>query len=73
MRINQKFGQVLKRHRIAAKLSQEALAAKANVHRVYVGSVERGKSSISLDVADRLAMALGVHLSELIREAEGRL
>jgi transcriptional regulator with XRE-family HTH domain len=45
-------------------LSQEALAEKANLHRNYVGRVERGESGVSLDVVFRLTTALGLSLAE---------
>jgi transcriptional regulator with XRE-family HTH domain len=48
-------------------LSQELLAAKAGLHRTYVGSVERGERNISIDNMARLANALDVKLTELLR------
>lgn len=64
------FSQVLKKHRLAQKLSQEALAEMADVHPTYIGLLERGLRTPSIDVADRLSKALGKSLSELIAEAE---
>ena len=51
-------------------LSQEKLAAKAGLHRAYVGRVERGEQNISLDNILRLAVALDVDPSELVRGLE---
>ena len=51
-------------------LSQEQLAAKAGLHRAYVGRVERGEQNISLDNILRLAAALEVDPSELVRGLE---
>lgn len=45
-------------------LSQEALAERANLHRNYVGSVERGEREIGITSLARLAWALGVSLAE---------
>lgn len=45
-------------------VSQEELAARANLHRNYVGSVERGERDIGISALDALATALGVSLQE---------
>jgi transcriptional regulator with XRE-family HTH domain len=64
------FGVVVRRHRTAKGLSQEALAEKASIHHTHVGLIERGERNSSLDVAYRIARALGLPLSALIVEAE---
>src|SRR5438105_344482 len=64
------FGETVRRLRIDAGLSQEKLADKARVSRNFEGSVERGESSLSLDVADRFARALKLTLAQLLAEAE---
>lgn len=64
------FGMTVRRLRVAAGLSQEKLAQRAKVSRNFEGSIERGESSLSLDVADRLARALGISLSELLSTVE---
>ena len=46
-------------------LSQEALADLADLHRTYVGSVERGERNISLDAIHALAEALEVEVRDL--------
>lgn len=42
--------------------SQEELAAHADVHRTYVGQVERSEKNISIDSMQKLADALGRQL-----------
>ena len=64
------FGAVVRKHRTAKGLSQEALAESADIHHTHVGLIERGQRNASLDVAYRVARALGRPLSALIGEAE---
>ena len=45
-------------------VSQEELAARADLHRNYVGSVERGERDIGIVALARLTAALGVSLAE---------
>jgi transcriptional regulator with XRE-family HTH domain len=50
------------------KLSQEALADLAGIHRTFVGTVERSETNISIDNVEKLAKALGVEALELLRK-----
>jgi transcriptional regulator with XRE-family HTH domain len=45
--------------------SQECLAFESNVDRSYLGGLERGEESRTVDVRDRLAVTLGVPIGEL--------
>lgn len=69
-RFSARFGLAVRRHRMSLGLSQETLAEKADVHRTYVGLLERGLRSSGLDVAVRIARALDVPLSRMIAEIE---
>jgi transcriptional regulator with XRE-family HTH domain len=51
-------------------MSQEKLAELAALHRTYVSSVERGERNITVDNMEKLAVALGVQLRELLRADE---
>jgi len=62
----QTFARNLKRLRVEAGLSQEELAARAGLHRTYVGSVERGERNISIDNIEKLAEALSCQVSSLL-------
>jgi transcriptional regulator with XRE-family HTH domain len=62
------FGERLRALRERIGLSQEALAAKAGIHRTYMGGVERGERNLCLKNIVRLAMALGVHPRDLFDE-----
>lgn len=66
------FGATIRQLREELGLSQEKLAQRARVSRNFWGSVERGESSVSMDVAERFAKALGLSLSELIHLSEIR-
>jgi transcriptional regulator with XRE-family HTH domain len=65
-----RFGKRVRALREQTGLSQEALAAKAGIHRTYMGGVERGERNIGLRNIIRLAGALGVHPRALFDEAE---
>lgn len=69
--LRQAFGTVIARRRKEKELSQEEFAYRAKVHRTYMTGIERGDHNPSLEVMERIAAALGVILSDLVREAEG--
>jgi transcriptional regulator with XRE-family HTH domain len=60
-----RFGERVRVLRAQTGLSQEALAAKAGIHRTYMGGVERGERNICLKNIVRLAAALGVRPRDL--------
>jgi transcriptional regulator with XRE-family HTH domain len=64
----QTFAANLRRERLALGWSQMDLADKADLHFTYVSSVECSKRNVSIDAMSRIARALGVPLSELLRE-----
>jgi transcriptional regulator with XRE-family HTH domain len=66
------FGEHLKELRSAAGLSQEALAENAGLHRNYIGHIERGEKTASLDVLVRLAAAFGLSLPDLLERFDSR-
>ena len=61
-----RFGRAVRRARDAKGLSQEALAADADVDRSTVARVEAGGFNASLRVIGRLARALGVRPRDLL-------
>ncbi len=52
--------------------SQEAFADKCGVHRTFMGTVERGESNLSFQNIAKVATTLGVPLSKLFQDLEGR-
>lgn len=72
MDVTQVFADNIKEFRFAQGLSQEALADLAGLHRTYIGAVERGERNITLLNANRIAEALGVKLSDCLKERNER-
>ena len=62
------IGEAIRRFRKRAKLSQEELAEKADLHPVYVGELERGEEAASVFALMRIAKALGIRIRELVDE-----
>jgi transcriptional regulator with XRE-family HTH domain len=66
MKIRDAFAFNLRRARRAANLSQEELAHRAEIDRTYISALERAVYSATIDVVDRLAIALGVEACDLL-------
>lgn len=60
----------VRRLRRALGMSQEELAAEAQLHRTYVGAIERAERNLSLDNIERLALALRVFPAALLSPGE---
>ena len=58
----------VRRLRMERGLSQEGMAELADFHRTYVSQLERCVTNISIDGLERLAMALGVDVTELLED-----
>ncbi|TKS62054.1 MAG: hypothetical protein EWM73_02852 [Nitrospira sp.] len=69
MRAIQRFGQQLQRLRTRRGLTQEQLAVKAGLVRVYVTKLEQGEHDPTLTILVRLAKALRVSVTELLGES----
>ncbi|MCF7802687.1 MAG: helix-turn-helix domain-containing protein [Candidatus Marinimicrobia bacterium] len=67
------FGQVLRTYRQNAGLSQEALAFECDLHRTFIGMLERGERRATIDTLFALASALDVSPHALIQDLEQRL
>ncbi|MBO7277459.1 MAG: helix-turn-helix transcriptional regulator [Bacteroidales bacterium] len=53
-------------------LSQEELADRCNVHRTYIGSIERGEKSPTLNTVEKIAKGLNVEISIIFYETDTR-
>src|SRR5579871_2043036 len=65
--ITSRLGRRVRELRRARGLSQVELAHAARMSRVFVGDVENGQKSASVDTLDKLANALGVEVAELFK------
>lgn len=64
------FGLILRGHREAQGMTQADVARRCAVTRTYISALENGRKNPTLETQVRLAAALGVELSVLVREAE---
>ena len=66
------FGGAVRETRARRGLSQEALGARARLHRNYVGAIERGEINPTLRVLYKLARGLELPEWELLKLADQR-
>lgn len=69
MTLREVLAKNLKRHRLAAGLSQEELAHRAEVDRTYVSSLERCQYAATVDVIEKLAAQLEIEAADLLKDA----
>jgi len=67
-----RFGQRVRTLRLERRLSQEALADAADLHRTHISLIERGGRSVRLETVAAVAAALGVQPADLMPRLEGR-
>jgi transcriptional regulator with XRE-family HTH domain len=60
------FGKTLCRYRKELELSQEALGFEADLHRTYIGQLERGERVPKIETVVKLSSALGVKVHALL-------
>jgi transcriptional regulator with XRE-family HTH domain len=61
-----KFGERVREIRKEKGLSQEELSFKADLHRTYIGMIERAEKNITLLNIEKIANALEVNIKELL-------
>lgn len=64
------FGRNLREHRKRLGLSQEGLADELDLHRTYIGGIERGERNLTLKTIEAIAERLGVEPIDLLRPSE---
>jgi transcriptional regulator with XRE-family HTH domain len=64
------LGEELRRARDEAGLSQEEVAARAEIDRSYLSQLENDKKSPTLDLLFRVCKAIGIKASTLVARVE---
>jgi len=67
--IGRRIGLVIRAKREKMGLSQEELAHQSDHHRNYIGYLERGERCPNVATLERIAEALGLAISDLLKEA----
>lgn len=62
-----KFGEKVRIVRKERGFSQEELAHKADLHRTYIGMIERAEKNITLINIEKIANALEINIKELLQ------
>jgi transcriptional regulator with XRE-family HTH domain len=65
-----KFGLMVRQLRQDKDLSQEDFADLCGLHRTYIGAVERGEKTVTIETARKIADALALPLWQLLKRAE---
>jgi len=63
-----RFGQRVRNERMNLGISQEELASRADVHRTYIGMIERAEKNITLENIEKICKALNLTVSEFFKD-----
>lgn len=66
------FGENVRKYRRLLNISQEELAHKADLHRTYIGMIERAEKNITLVNIEKIANALEVKIEDLLKFSNGK-
>jgi transcriptional regulator with XRE-family HTH domain len=61
------FGENVRKYRRVLDISQEELAHRAELHRTYIGMIERAEKNITLVNMEKIANALKVNIEDLLK------
>lgn len=65
--IKEKVGKRIAELRKEVGLTQEQLAIKTNLDRTFIGYIEKGDRSPSVETANKIARALGVKIEDIFK------
>ncbi len=63
------LGDTIRAYRVSMNISQKKLAELADVHRNYIGKIERGEQNITINSLCRLATVFNRPLSNILADA----
>ena len=66
--LTKKVGEEIRRMRRAADFSQEKFADECGLHRTYMGAIERGEKTMTLETAKKVIRALGLTLGQFFQQ-----
>ncbi|MEX0999919.1 MAG: helix-turn-helix transcriptional regulator [Thermodesulfobacteriota bacterium] len=67
MSSGEKLGENLRKWRVKKNMSQGNLATALNVDRAYISNIENGRMNPTLATLEKIAGALGISTSELLK------
>jgi two-component system response regulator len=70
--IEKRLGASVKNWRNRLKIPQDELARRAGFHRSYISDIERGSRNVSLKSIEKLSEALGISVSTLFADVDGK-
>ncbi len=73
MRMRQAFGLAVKLARTRRGWTQDQLGRAAGLDRGHVSRIERGNLDLGISTQEKIALALGASLSELVTQAEDEM
>lgn len=59
------FGKRVRDKRVELGISQEELGKRAQLHRTYIGMIERAEKNVTLENIEKIANALGTPINKL--------
>ncbi|MFB5677462.1 helix-turn-helix domain-containing protein [Paenibacillus terreus] len=67
-----RIGRNIRQYRKWKGWTQEQLAELVGIHFSQIGNIERGEYNVNIQTLEKIANALGVSLSELISDGDGK-
>lgn len=64
--ILRKIGKNLRKYRQIKSITQEELSKICNLHRNYIGSVEKGERNISIKSLEKIAQGINIKIEKLL-------
>lgn len=65
-----RLGHSIRAFRVRNGISQDVLADKSELHRSYIGSVERGERNICFKNLEKIASAMEISIHEILKNAD---